>query len=466
MTVGLDWVGFERTLHAAVVQSVVEAVGGHPGETFYAAALDHVHREQDGLIALPCFGINSVEALAREPVGLQAQLRWSVPDWDDYRDDWLPRDVAAGWETALTAEACSGTTRHWQKTFDRYLTALTHVCRQARKTLRASGVIGRDFVVLLLDDEYHETVIKRVLTAGDVRRCFPELDERSVALTRIAALPPVERAAHLVGLLGTFDGPVGSEDAESALRALGPVAFPPLIGLLGVPGRAWQAAKLLADIGRPDDDVIEALHAALGQTAAADQQWVAGALSRLGRLDLVLDQTDSLPPDTVVSAVAAPYTGFRDHAVTAPPLDYAPLAEFIERWPTCRPALAIKLAPGTSQCDIVADEVDTAVLGLSSPHVIIRRHAVGVLGGRRLGRRVARRVLPLLCQAMRQDPDASVRRLAIMSLLSWGHDSRDLAEVISEARDDPAVEVREAAAHWLRQQRANRPVAVRAEPPS
>jgi hypothetical protein len=98
---------------------------------FYAAALDHIYREQDGLIGLPCLGINSVEALARE------------------------------------------------RTFDRYLTTL-------------------------------------VASAGEVRRHFPELDEQTIALSRIESLPPVERAEQLVRLLGTFGGPSTSEDADAS----------------------------------------------------------------------------------------------------------------------------------------------------------------------------------------------------------------------------------------------------------
>ncbi|MEU0884359.1 hypothetical protein ABZ345_37695 [Lentzea sp. NPDC005914] len=97
--------------------------------------------------------------------------------------------------------------------------------------------------------------IKRVLTAGEVRRHFPELDEQTVALSRIESLPPAERAEQLVRLLGTFDGPVTAEDAESALRDLGPAAFLPLIDLLDSPDHGWRAAKLLAEIGRPDSGV-------------------------------------------------------------------------------------------------------------------------------------------------------------------------------------------------------------------
>lgn len=457
VAVDLDWPGFERAVHEGVVRSVISAMGDHPGERLYVAVLDHLYREEDGPIALPLLGINSVEALAREPAEHQADLRWSAPDWGTYHDRWLPEDSTGRWEKALTAEACSGTTRQWRTTFDRYLTMLVRVCRQARTTLRQNEDVHPDFVVLLLDDEYHETLIRRVLTTTEVRRHFPELDERSAAAAAIAALPPAERAAHLASLLGTFDGLLDPDTVESTLRDLGPAGFPSLISLLGTPDRAWQAAKLLADIGRPDDDVIRALRAGLRQTDGPNQEWIAVALSRLGRLDLVLDQVGSLPPDVVVSAVAAPYTSFRDDAVTPPSLDYRPLAEFIERWPAYLPALNRRLEPGHGYCDIAADEVDAAVVGLTSPHVIVRRHAVTVLGRRRLGQDVGRRVLPLLCQSIRQDPDASVRRLAILSLLWWRRDSRHVADVVREALEDPAAEVREEAAAWLREQGSDEP---------
>ncbi|WP_051772992.1 DUF4303 domain-containing protein [Saccharothrix sp. NRRL B-16314] len=457
MTVSFDWAEFEQTLFEGVVGSVVSAAEDHPGERWYAAVLDHLYREEDGPIRLPFLGVNSVEALDREPAEGRARVRWSAPDWDVYLDDWLPGDSTGRWVEALTAEACSGTIAHWETTFDRYLTTLVRVCRRARAALRANSSTHEDFVVLLLDDEHHEALVKRVLTADEVRRHFPELEERSVALAGLAALPPAERAASLVPLLGAFDGPIDSDTAEAALRDLGPTAFPALIPLLDAPNRAWQAAKLLADIGRPDDRVVRALGEALSRTGGPNREWVGVALSRLGRLDLVLDQVESLPADVVVGAVAAPYSSFRDDAVIAPPLDYRPLADFIERWPALVPALDERLRPGHGDCEITADEVDAAVVGVGSPHVIVRRHAVSVLGRRRLGPHVGRKVLPLLGQVIRQDPDASVRRLAILSSLWWQKDSRHLADVVREASADDAEEVREAAAYWLREQGADEP---------
>ncbi|PMR58795.1 hypothetical protein C1A38_22760 [Verrucosispora sp. ts21] len=451
MAVGLDWAGFECALVDALVQAVRSAVAEHPGERFYAAVLDGVYRETDGQITLPNLGMNSIEALAQLPVEDQADVRWSAADWDHYDDEWLAGDLARDWERQLTEEACRGTTRQWEATFRRYLSMLVRVCKRSREVLRTSGVTDRDFVVLLLDDEYHEVLIKRVLTKGEVSRYFPGYDQRAVELARIGALPVAERAAYYVARLDAVDGPVSGEEAEVALRDLGPAAVPALIPMLAQKERAWKAAKLLADIGQPDDDTVRALHAALTRCEGPNQSWVACALARLGRLDLVLGQIDRLPREVVVSAVAAPYTSFRNQAVAAPQLDYRPLQDVIERWPAYVPALAEELKPGRGYCDITVDEVDEAIGGLASPHVVVRRHAVCVLGERRLGFAVARRVLPLLGQTVSQDPDATVRRLAILSLLWWRKDSHRYANVVREALNDPAAEVREVAAYWLRE---------------
>src|SRR5439155_8700943 len=96
------------------------------------------------------------------------------------------------------------------------------------------------------------------------------------------------------------------------------------------------------------------------------------------------------------------------------------------RWPRSS-------SPGGGYCGITVDEVDEAIHGLTSRHAVIRRHAVCVLGERSLGAAVARRVLPLLCRTVSQDPDATVRRLAILSLLSWQKDSRRYADVVRQA---------------------------------
>src|SRR5262249_49473884 len=117
----------------------------------------------------------------------------------------------------------------------------------------------------------------------------------------------------------------------------------------------------------------------------------------------------------VVAAVADPYTGWRDDTALPRPLDYRPLSDFIERWPDFVTALNAELRPGHPACTIRAEEVDEAVRGLASPHVIVRRPAVDVLGEHRLGPDVAVRVLPLLHDLAEHDPDADVRRLSNLS---------------------------------------------------
>jgi hypothetical protein len=457
--VTLDWAGFERDLAGALEQTVRSTMAEHPDERFYAAVLDGIYRETDGRITLPNLGMNSVEALAQLPVEKQAALRWSAADWDHYDDKWLPEDLARAWERALTAEACRGTTGQWTSTFRRYLTMLVRACKTTRRTLRASGVTDRDFVVLLLDDECGETLVKRILTRSQVSRHFPEIDGQAAELARVTALPQAERVAYYMSVLDASGGPIGCDEATSALRDLGPAAFPALIPMLAVKDRAWQAAKLLADIGQPDDGVVRALDAALTRAEGPDQLWVARALSRVGRLDLVLNQSDRLPEEVVICAVAASYTSFRDHTVTPRRLDYRLLEDVIERRPVCVQALAEELKPGRGYCDITVDEVDEAIRGLISPHVIIRRHAVCVLGERSLGAAVARRVLPLLCELASRDADANIRRLAILSMRSWGRHSRGYAEKVREALRDPAAAVRAAAADWLREQDVGRPPA-------
>jgi hypothetical protein len=222
--------------------------------------------------------------------------------------------------------------------------------------------------------------------------------------------------------------------------------------MLTMPGLAWRAARLVAELGQPDEEAIRALGAALTTSTGPDQSWAAAALARLGRLDVVLGQADRLPREVVVRAAAAPYTSFRDDTATPPPLDYGPLAELSARSATYAAALAEELRPGSGYCAITVAEVDTATAGLESPYAAIRWHAVSVLGDRRLGGTVARTVLPLVARVVVEDPDPTVRRLAILSLLRWRKESRRYATQVHQALTDPAAPVRDAAAYWLREQ--------------
>lgn len=433
-----DWAGLERDLTDAVVRAVSAVVAEHSDERFYAAALWLLYRESDGPIHFPMLSVNSVEALAETDPDDREDLRWSPADWAYQDADWLPDDR---WPRDLTAFACRGTGEQWDAAFSRFVTALVNVCKRARRELRGLPVV-------VLDPELHEELIPRILSAAEVRRHFPEFDEEARARADLSALSPADRAAFLIGRLGTFDGPITGEDAERALRDLGAAAVPGLVALLAVRDEAWQAAKLLADIGIADDAVVAGLAAAVRGHNGPDRSWAAAALSRLGHLDVVL--AASPPVDDVVDAVAAPYKGFRDHAVAPPALDYAPLERIIDERPDVVAGLEKELAPGSSMCTITADEVDEALRGTGSRHALVRRHAVDVLGERRLGAAVGRRALPVLARLAVDDPDALVRRLAVVGLSFWGRRSRPYLDAGRAACDDPDPTVRVAATNWLR----------------
>jgi len=86
------------------------------------------------------------------------------------------------------------------------------------------------------------------------------------------------------------------------------------------------------------------------------------------------------------------------------------------------PAVANELKPGTSYCVISPAEVPEALRGTTSTHVLVRKHAVCVLGERRLGNAVGRQVIPQLRAIAATDPDSEVRRLAGLSLKWWKAD--------------------------------------------
>lgn len=73
--------------------------------------------------------------------------------------------------------------------------------------------------MLLLDDEYRETLVKSVLTKGEVSRYFPEYDLRAVKLARVAALPEAERVVYLDP---PFHDRVHSRHTDAAEHGLDP----------------------------------------------------------------------------------------------------------------------------------------------------------------------------------------------------------------------------------------------------
>lgn len=380
----MDWAALEKAVHVGMVDAAKD-------RELFAAALHSVYSEQDSIITFPLFGV--VTRPEWEELG---KARWNPPDWAVCELPWLSADEIKRWEGELeTAEG------PWDETFRQFLDTLARACVSARQDL--------GFPVLLLDDdEFGEELIRQVLPAPEVGELFPELEEHADELARLQALPTAERAVELAALLGAWEGPVQGEEAEALLRELGRDAREAVKPLLQREGKARWAAKILADLGDPD--AVEALRAALPRLKASDQRWTASALSRLGRLDLVVE----VPDDVRATAVAAPYRSFRDHAVSVLPLDYRQLEAVL---PELEELLDKELRPGSGYCTITPDEVTAALAALDSEHVVVRRHAVLVLGEKRLSRP---EIGPALTRVAEQDTDLDIRRLARLSLERLG----------------------------------------------
>jgi hypothetical protein len=393
----LDWEALREALQTALLEAVSAEVGGR----WRAAALGELYAETDSVIEAPSLFLND-----------DGEDMDSPGNWETVLHNWAPEL----WIKALTAEACSGTVSHWEDIFARYRDVLVRIC------VAAGARLGMP--VFCVDHDCYEETLARCLTPSQLRSLFPKVVARQAERARVSALPPGEQIAYYVSRLNRFDGLIDSEEAQDALRGFGSAAIPALLPLLREREHAWLAAMLLAEIGVPDDTVISALSAALAASTpdSPGQLWSCMALAQLDRLDLVLAGTSDLSSEALATAVTARYTAFRDHGAHPLSLDYLPLEEFLSEHEAIAAAVANALKPGTSYCVISAAEVPEALRGTTSTHVLVRKHAVCVLGERRLGDAVGRAVIPQLRAIAETDHDSEVRRLAALSLKWWKAD--------------------------------------------
>ncbi len=99
------------------------------------------------------------------------------------------------------------------------------------------------------------------------------------------------------------------------------------------------------------------------------------------------------------------------------------------------------IKPGSSFDDIQVADIDEALRGLTSEHLAIRQHAVMLLGCRGLGSKASKRVLPELAKQL-QDGNATIRRLALLSLNDWKSAAKPYRNQMWALKEDPDREVR------------------------
>lgn len=106
---------------------------------------------------------------------------------------------------------------------------------------------------------------------------------------------------------------------------------------------------------------------------------------------------------------------------------------------------------GRSLCrDAEPEDVDEALRALSSAHAVVRWQAAGALGQRELGKRVGARAVPALARLF-DDPDARVRRLAILSFAAWRPAVGPHRAALERRCDDDDAVVRQTAKRLGRQ---------------
>ena len=189
----------------------------------------------------------------------------------------------------------------------------------------------------------------------------------------------MEKPFTLFSALGSGGVPV--EAAMGLLTRLGADAVGVAVARIARSRDRWRYAKLLADLGVPSPEAIDALTDVVRGTRLSepDRAWAGAALARLGRFDLVLADHERIPRAVLRRALAAPYTSFRDHAAIHPPLDYAPLESALSADLALADQMLDELSPGSGYCTLEPDEVDTARDALTSSFEVVRRHAAFIL---------------------------------------------------------------------------------------
>ncbi|MGY0234448.1 DUF4303 domain-containing protein [Longispora urticae] len=374
---GFDWGGFEDAVTERIIGAARDLLTGAAGQTPYALALSEFYAETAGVIYLP------VLALATEESVSDPDCRFSPPDWVHVAHEWAATPPVGDWARRLVG-AVEGLPRaRWQDAHGRYEQSMLDAMARAKRSLVDDGLLAPS-VVCYLDDE-EGLLLRRSVTDAELVEHFPYYSEAETAEAELLRLPVDARIARLAAAVGLVPGParepgpLSSERATRLLLGLGADAVPAVIDGLAHPGTRWKAAKLLADLHLPTPEVLTALRAHLRRDDdEANRNWVAVALARLGTGHTLLDRGD-LPAGTVASGVAGPYRSFRDHAVAHLPLDYGLLDAALGRADLAA-LLAEELAPGRGECTLDAADLPGAVAGLDSPHALIRRHAVSVLG--------------------------------------------------------------------------------------
>ncbi|MBU4612363.1 DUF4303 domain-containing protein [Achromobacter sp. GG226] len=420
----MDWQTLETRL-VDVASAFLDDVLAKSRHPLYAAAFHSSYREEAGVIDLPSFAANTLEALrADHPEDWEKPgfwtVKWRPVDWrwdDTLTDD----DALQALNDALNKAAIATKTRaQWQAVEQRFLQTVTAAARQVHERFARHPKVRDDFVVIFSDDDGGAELAGASMSPELFKHHFPEQAEAAALRTRLAGLPLAEQAAYYAGRLDSDDSEtIDGEEAERWLIAHGEAAAPLMITRLADPEKAWDAALVLGLSGCASDEVLAALRKAMLDTAYPEdaRNWAASALGHLRDHDWLLSQADdaALLP-FVIQGCTAPFSGFRDRAAQPAPLDYRPLERLLQSHPAALKPVGEAMKPGTGTCEITPGEVAEALRGLQSPHAPVRWHAAIVLGEPYLGDDAIALARPALKAASLKDTNGKVAKMAKASL--------------------------------------------------
>ncbi|MCL2466317.1 MAG: hypothetical protein FWF02_03785 [Micrococcales bacterium] len=440
----LNWTQMAEEMVEGAAASITQTLADHSDTEFVAAALHKPYTDRVGVIEIGGLALLSKDE--QEDLGEDV---WLAIEWENQVDHWMPEDRWEHWESQLSDEDVTTLHVNWESpTYDHLMDVMVDVAKRSRQRLEDNGTTGPDFVIVVMasDDDYQ--VATACLRPGEGTRWFPYEAAIYDRLAQIKELPVLDRVEQYCTILKRDDARF-LEDAAHGLVDAEEDAIGALVPLLGDKRTRWTAAKLLADIAIPAPTVIEGLTQTLATTKRdpAGSAWVGRALVRLGRTDIVL--ASNLPADDITSAVTAPYTSFVNEARTKTPLDYGLLTEVLDTHPEWATAIADELRPGSGYRTISPEDIPEAIRGMASAYPVIRWHAVSVIDRSQQGQ-AADAALDTIVSLVRDDPDPTVRRLALLSLNDWYHLRLYVhTDTVRAATDDPDTAVRGTATYIL-----------------
>jgi hypothetical protein len=435
----MDWKRLEDAFAKKAQSTLDGLMRKHPGHRFYAIALHECYRELDGQITLPLVAANSVQRLPSAKNGEDAAYEYNPADWR-----WSAVRVTTKELTqlhaALEEEANRSTQYHWLNIEKRFMATMVRATKRLYAAFKEHPQTTSDFIAYFDDEHGDIDLIRACVPKRMFLKHFGDVEASASAERASAALPQSQLLSRYMSDLG---------EHEDQIAKLGEAAIDPLIAALKDVEHGTTAARLLGRIGVADAKVIRALRREVGKPNYLGN-WSARSLGLLSDGEYLLKLADeNMTRKNAISGLATPLQGWADSAANHIPLDYRLLERLLDKkCRKCNHLAKEELKPGCTYCHIQSADIDEALRGLTSRHVMIRQHAVCVLGERSLGKAAAKRVLPVLAERL-NDPHPNVRRLALLSISDWKGEAKLYRDELKKRLKDSDADVRYTAKYVL-----------------